>query len=148
MDLYMHMCVCKWILCVCLCRSEDAAFAHLHNRMSPYPHQQTQLSPHHHTPMSPVSHSKSTEFPRSNGGYFDGPTSLPMGVPIAPASSSGMMSSNLSRSVSSGYVWKDEQPMALDHDPHHFHGKLLIIYHTSELLKTIQFAICWESYIS
>ena len=45
-------------------------------------------------------------------------------TPIAPASSSGMMSSNLSRSISSGYVWKDEQqPLALDQDPHHIHCK-------------------------
>ena len=107
-------------------RSEDAALVHLHNRISPYPHhhQQSQPVPHHHNPMSPVSHSKSTEFPRSNG-YFDGPPSIPMaGTPIQPASSSGMMSSNLSRSISSGYVWKDEQqPLALDQDPHHNHCK-------------------------
>jgi len=72
--------------------------------------------------MSPVSHSKSTEFPRSNG-YYDGPTSLPAGG-LMVTSSSGMMSSHLSRSTSSGYVWRDEQPpLALDQDPHHIQGE-------------------------
>ena len=90
--------------------------------MTPYHHQQSQPAPHYPSPMSPVTHSKSTEFPRSNG-YFDGPTGLPAGAPMV-SSSSGMMSSQLSRSTSSGYVWKDEHPMPLDQDPHHIQGEL------------------------